>query len=487
MHQRKRVLLFVTLTILAGGCSTEMAAQKFQPTAESLQRYECPEWFRDAKFGIYLHWGVYSVAERGEWYGRQIYIEDTSEYKHHVKTYGHPSEFGYKDFIPMWKAENFDPDRLLALFKRAGAKYFAPCAVHHDNFDLWDSKHHKYNSVNMGPKKDITGMWRKAALKHGLRFGVTTHLARSYSWFNVNKGADKSGPYKGVPYDGNDPEYRDFYHEPHDDTNRKHPKNPPQHWREHWANRIKDLIDNYKPDHLYFDGAIPFQGDDQGKTGMEVMAYYFNQNMKWHHGRQEGVMCIKKFKDHGIYLEGVATRDMERRKAGGLMPEPWQTDDSIGPWGYHKGAKYKSVDEIVDKFVDIVSKNGNYLLNVPPKVDGTLDEQTEQILLGIGKWIDVNAEAIYGTRPWKIFGEDDIRFTRKGKTLYAIALKGPDKKVLNIPALGKSKNVGDVAKVTFLGQRGPLDWNQSDEELTINLPGTRPCENAYSFKIEFHN
>jgi len=487
MHQQKHVLFFVTLALLAGGCATEMSSKKFLPTPESLQQYECPEWFRDAKFGIYLHWGVYSVAERGEWYPRQMYLQDRWEYKHHVETYGHPSEFGYKEFIPMWKAENFDPDRLVDLFKRAGAKYFTPCAVHHDNFDLWNSKHHKYNSVNMGPKKDITGMWRKAALKHGLRFGVTTHLARSYSWFQVNKGADKSGPYKGVPYDGNDPMYRDFYHEPDPDTNRKHPKNPPEHWRKNWAKRIKDLIDNYKPDHLYFDGAIPFQGDDQGKTGMEVMAYYFNQNMKWHGGRQEGVLCIKKFKDHGIYLEGVATRDMERRKAEGLMPEPWQTDDSIGPWGYHKGAEYKSVDEIIDKLVDIVSKNGNYLLNVPPKADGTLDAETEQILLGIGKWLDVNGEAVYGTRPWKIFGENDIRFTRKGKTLYAVALKGPEKKTIEMAALGKQNNVGNIAKVTFLGLPGRLDWKQDAEALRINLPPTRPCENAYSFKIEFHD
>ncbi|MHC4708091.1 MAG: alpha-L-fucosidase, partial [Planctomycetota bacterium] len=193
---RKSQLVFVLLTTIVvlqfcSGCASA-PARKFEPTVESLKAYRCPEWFRDAKFGIYLHWGVYSVAERGEWYARNMYIEGRGEYKHHVKTYGHPSKFGYKDFVPMWKAENFEPDRLVALFKKAGAKYFTPCAIHHDNFDLWDSKHQRWNSVNMGPHKDITGMWRKAALKHGLRFGCTTHLARSYSWFQVNKGADKN-------------------------------------------------------------------------------------------------------------------------------------------------------------------------------------------------------------------------------------------------------------------------------------------------------
>ncbi|MHC4501407.1 MAG: alpha-L-fucosidase, partial [Planctomycetota bacterium] len=161
------------------GCAS-VGEKRFEPTVESLKAYKCPEWFRDAKFGIYLHWGAYSVAEQGEWYPRNMYIEERGEYKHHVETYGHPSVFGYKDFVPMWKAENFDPDRLVALFKKAGAKYFTPCAIHHDNFDLWDSKHQRWNSVNMGPRKDITGMWRKAALKHGLRFGCTTHLASTW-------------------------------------------------------------------------------------------------------------------------------------------------------------------------------------------------------------------------------------------------------------------------------------------------------------------
>ncbi|HUW19100.1 MAG TPA: alpha-L-fucosidase [Sedimentisphaerales bacterium] len=461
--------------------------KKFEPTVESLKAYKCPEWFRDAKFGIYLHWGVYSVAERGEWYARQMYIEGTSEYKHHVERYGHPSKFGYKDFIPMWKAEKFDPDRLVALFKKAGAEYFTPCAVHHDNFDLWDSKHHKWNSVNMGPRKDITGMWREAALKHGLRFGCTTHLARSYSWFQVNKGADKSGPYAGVPYDGANPKYWDFYHDPNEDTNRKHPKNPPEHWRREWALRIMDLIDNYKLDFLYFDGCVPFRGDDNGKTGFEVMAHFYNQSMRWHGGRQECVMTIKNLKDHGIYVDGICTLDMERRRAKELLAEPWQTDTSIGPWGYHAGAKYRSVNEIIDEMVDIVSKNGNMLLNVPPKADGTLDAETERILLDIGKWFDVNGEAIYGTRPWVKYGEGSLRFVRKGDVVYVIALEWPEAgKGLEVSSSALAEKSGKVADVRLLGHKGKLQWEQKDGGLVITVPEKAPCEHAYAFKVVFN-
>jgi len=481
----------VTITLIIVCAALQLCGQgmvtvtgKFEPTVESLKSYKCPEWFRDAKFGIYLHWGVYSVAEHGEWYARNMYIEGSQAYRHHVKTYGHPSKFGYKDFIPMWKAENFGPNRLVTLFKRAGAKYFTPCAVHHDNFDLWDSKHHKYNSVNMGPKIDITGMWRNAAHKHGLRWGVTTHLARSYSWFQVNKGADKRGAYAGVPYDGNDPKYRDLYHEFSEDTNLKHPLNPPEHWRKDWAMRIKDLIDNYELDFLYFDGAVPFQGDDNGQTGFEVMAYYYNKGLKRHSGQQEVVLTIKKGRDHGIWVDDIATRDMERDRADSLMPEPWQTDTSIGPWGYEAGEKYRSVNGIIDELVDIVSKNGNMLLNVPPKADGTLDKETEQILLDIGKWFDVNGEAIYETRPWFKYGEGTLRFTRKGDALYVIALEWPGPtKPLNIPASCLNEKPKKIMDVTLLGHHGKLKWQQNEQGLTITMPQQPPCENAYCFRV----
>ena len=485
---KKAVVAFVIGCAVMQFCLPRSAAgvEKFEPTVESLKQYQCPEWFRDAKFGIYLHWGVYSVAEQGEWYARQMYIESSRTYKHHLKTYGHPSKFGYKDFIGMWKAEKFDPDRLVALFKQAGAKYFTPCAVHHDNFDLWNSRHNKWNSVNMGPKKDITGMWRKAAIKHGLRFGCTTHLARSYSWFQVNKDSDKSGPYAGVPYDGAEAKYQDFYFPPSEDKNLKHPKNPPEHWRKNWAARMVDLIDNYKLDFLYFDGCVPFQGDDKGRTGFEVMAHFYNQNMQRHGGKQQGVLTIKKHRDHGIYVDGVATLDIEGDRADELMDQPWQTDTSIGPWGYYASAKYRSVNKIIDELVDIVSKNGNMLLNVPPRADGTLDKETEQILLDIGKWFDVNGEAIYGTRPWFKYGHDNLRFTRKGDVLYVIALEWPGGgKTLNVPAAALGEKSPRVGRVKLLGHKDRLRWRQDQDGLTIVMPETPPCDNACSLKIAF--
>ena len=459
--------------------------QPFQPTVDSLLSYRCPDWFRDAKFGIYVHWGVYSVAQRGEWYARRMYMQGEPDYEHHVKTWGHPSTFGYKDFIELWKGERFDPDRLVGLFKQAGAKYFTPCAIHHDNFDLWDSKHHRYNSVNMGPKMDVTGMWREAALKAGLRFGVTTHLARAYSWFNTNKGADKTGPLAGVPYDGADEAWKDFYFEKHDDTDRRHPHNPPESFRQAWLARMKDLIDNYRPDHLYFDGAVPFQGEDRARTGLELLAYYYNRNAAWHDGSQEGVMCIKKINDHGYYFDGVATIDMERSRSGNVLLQPWQTDTSIGPWGYKAGAEYRPVTELIHELVDIVSKNGNVLLNVPPLADGTLDDRTEAILAEIGRWLAINGEAIYATRPWSTCREDDVRFTRKGETVYATLLDWPiETAQIEIAAMGTCERVGKVENVSLIGRDGPIEWDQGELALRISLPKQPPCEHACSFRVE---
>jgi len=489
------------LALSAGVCQAE---DVFQPNIKSLKKYKCPEWFRDVKFGIYIHWGVYSVAEQGEWYGRKMYEEKRPEYKHHVETYGHPSKFGYIKFIPMWKAERFDADAMVGLFKKAGAKYFTPCAAHHDGFDLWDSKHCRFNAVKMGPKKDIIGMFRDASKKHGLHFGVTTHVARSYSWLQPSHGADTKGPLKGVPYDGANPKLQEFYHPPHDDWTPRDPHNAPKEWREHWYKRMVDLIDNYEPELLYLDSGIPFMGEDKARTGMRVMAYYYNHSAKRNNGRQNCVFTIKKRgEDRTIYVDGVATLDLERSKADRLYDDPWQTDDSIGPWGYKAGAEYKTVNCVVDKLVDIVSKNGNLLLNVPPKADGTLDKETEQLLLGVGKWLDVNGEAIYNTRPWITFGEGptekmdhrantspytprDVRFTRSkdGKTLYAIALGWPgDGATLTIKALAEGKSPRRIGSIKLLGHDAEITFKRTAEGLTITLPETAPCKHAVALKI----
>ena len=494
--------LSVVVALFSVMAAGPLFGEKFDSTWESLEQYECPQWFRDAKFGIFICWNPYTVPAAGDWYARHMYIEGHRQYKYHLEHYGHPSKVGYKDIIQMWKGENFDADKLVKLFKEAGAKYVIPMAMHHDNYDLWNSKHHSWNSVNYGPKIDVVGEWRKATRKHGLIFGVTTHLARSYSWFNTNKLADKYGEYAGVPYDGNDPKYEELYHPKHPDHNSHYPFDPSKEWEEAWSLRLKDLLDQHHPDLFYFDGAIPF-----GKAGREVVAYYYNQNMKWNNGEFKAVMNIKNHSDgeHGHYLEGVATLDMERGGQRGIRRDPWQTDTSIGDWFWTNGDNYKSTDTVIHTLVDIVSKNGNLLLNVPPRADGTLDDRAIEMLKQIGVWLKFNGEAIYGTRYWEVYGEGptrgrsgnfqemqkseytgkDIRFTKKGNILYAILLGWPgDGATLDIASLGRFDTDAEFRKVGLIGHSGDLDWERDNESMHVKLPSERPCDYAVVLKIE---
>jgi alpha-L-fucosidase len=481
----------------------------FEPTFESLSNYECPEWFRDAKFGVYVHWGVYSVAEHGEWYAREMYEEGGPVYRHHVRTWGHPSKFGYKDLIPRWKAERFDADAWLALFKEAGARYFTPCAIHHDGFFLGRTRYTPYNGVNMGPKKDLLGMMREATLRHGLRWGVTTHFDRTLSWIQPSHGADSRGPLAGVPYDGADPRYQDLYLHKYYDGNRADTENPPVWWREYCLLRHQEIIDQYEPDFYYLDSAVPFAGEDNGRTGLRLFAYYYNANIRRHGGRLEGVMTHKgdKGPKRAPYFEGVATLDIERGKSGHIRDEPWQTDDSIGPWGYNRRVPYKDANAVVDKLIDIVSKNGNLLLNVPPRADGTFDDETVGLLKRIGQWMAVNGEAIYATRPWKVYGEgsevrmgdrdtrspygpESIRFTasKDGRTIYALQMGAPRVgSELLLRSFAQNGPGGDVkiAMVTMLGSTEPVAWSHDGVGLYITPGGAAPDELAVAYKINF--
>ncbi len=462
----------------------------FRPSKESLNRYRCPDWFRDAKLGIWSHWGPQAVPMMGDWYARKMYVEDDPIHKWHAENYGHPSKFGYKDIIPLWQAEKFDPERLMELYKRAGARYFVSMGVHHDNFDLWRSKHNKWNAVNMGPKRDIVGAWREAARKHGLKFGVSEHLGASFTWFQVSHGADKAGPMAGVPYDGADSKYQDLYHFPAEKGDKEWYSNNP-HWHRIWLDRIKDLVDNYHPDLLYTDGPAPFGNE----TGLDLIAHLYNASAARHGDQADAVYACK---EDG---ENRWIHDVERGVLTGINPHPWQTDTSIGDWYYNRNWKFRPVSWVIRMLADIVSKNGNMLLNVVQRPDGSLDKEVEDMLEQLAVWMDINGEAIYGTRPWEAYGEGpvrasggkfkedfdfsakDIRFTTKGDTLYAIALGWPEDGEIKIASLTKPAAGGAVLAVSVLGSAEKPEWKQSDCGLVVKLPAAPVSPHACTLRI----
>jgi len=474
----------------------------YDGTRLSLANYEIPEWFRDAKFGIWAHWGPQSAVEAGDWYARNMYMQGSDQNLYHVETYGHPSKFGFKDTIPFWKAEQFDPAYLIGLYKKAGAKYFMSMGVHHDNFDMWNSAHQPWNAANKGPKKDIVGMWAKEARNAGLRFAVSEHLWIVYKWFSVSHGHDETGPYAGVPYDGADPANASLYVDSDqvwgktldwDETG------IPLWWRRHWFLRMKDLLDKYEPDLLYTDGPMPFE-----EYGLSIVAHLRNLSAKKNGGKTEAVYTCKRIDDSE---HGVSVFDVERGVVSDIWPRPWQTDTCIGDWHYRRGQKYKTAKTVVDMLVDIVSRNGNLMLNFPLPARGTLDLEELAVLEDITKWMSVNSSAIHGTRPWKIYGESpataagavqasfneekrtdltaaDVRFTTKGSTLYAFVTGWPDYQAVIRPlATDTALRVGKIENVELLGFDGKLNWSQDRSGLKVLLPTQKPCDHAIAFKV----
>lgn len=496
-HNSRWMLLL--LAALAGGTPTlsaqtplslPISAGPFQPTMDSLTNYHCPEWFRDAKFGIWAHWGPQSVPMDGDWYARQMYIQGHAQYKDHLEHYGHPSTNGYKDIIPLWKAEKWDPDRLMALYKKAGAKYFVSMGSHHDNFFLWNSKLHRWNSVNMGPHRDVVGTWQKAARKNGLKFGVSEHLGASFTWFQDSHKSDKTGPLAGVPYDGADPQYQDLYHFPAEPGDTGWYSNNPR-WQQMWFNEIKELVDNYHPDLLYTDGGVPF-GNEVGRS---MIAHLYNSDPRRHGGKVQVVYTCKQ-KSEGRWVE-----DLERGVMPGINPYPWQTDTSIGDWFYNRNWKFRPVSWTIHMLVDIVSKNGNLLLNVVQRPDGSLDPEVEQMLHEMADWIALHGEAIYGSRPWLVYGEgpvrtkgghfhedfnytaQDIRFTTKGGKLYAIALGWPADGKLVIKSLA-STGQGQIRRVSLLGSKEKVTWSRTPQGLLVTLPGPKLSPYTCALRIQ---
>jgi alpha-L-fucosidase len=476
----------------------------FQPTRQSLQGYHIPEWFRDAKFGIWSHWGPQSAIENGDWYARNMYMQGSDQYRYHVETYGHPTKVGYKSLVDNWKAAKWDPEHLMGLYKKAGAKYFVSMGVHHDNFDLWNSKHTRWNAVNMGPKRDVVGTWQKAAQKNGLRFGVSEHLWISYKWWAVSHGADKTGPLAGVAYDGADAKFEDLYHDANCarfiDRLDWNDDGIPETWKQHYLDRMTDLIDKYQPDFLYTDGHLPFE-----EYGMKVVSHLYNVSAQLHGGNTEAVYTSKEGTDCAI---GTCLLDHERGVADGISANPWQTDTCIGQWHYNRGEKYKTAKKVIDLLVDIVSKNGNLLLNFPLPNSGELDYEEQTVLEGITAWMAVNSEGIYASRPWKIYGEgpstkvkieagnfnedkqkdltaDDVRFTAKNSTVYAFVMGMPEKQAcICALGLGSSQAPGKILKVEMLGYQGELKWKQDEDGLKVEMPAEKISDIGITLKIQ---
>lgn len=492
---------------LIAGCGVtkqkqeKKTAPKFEANWESLKEYKIPAWFADAKFGIFIHWGAYSVpAFQSEWYPRLMYQDSmlwhqtdpsktkpgtSAVYKHHVETYGHPSEFGYKDFIPMFKAENFDAGKWMDIFQKAGARYVIPVAEHHDGFAMYKSNVTRWNSVEMGPKRDVVGELKEAAEKAGMHFGVSSHFAFNWDYFN-----------KEERFDTWNDEYEDLY-------GPKHKRYAPvsKEFMELWWKRTTDIIDTYQPEILWFDFYI--DRAEFAPYHPKLAAYYYNM------GIENNRQVVLQTKNMGFesFPEGTNVLDIERGKLADIRKDIWQTDTSVGKnsWGFVNNWESKTPDSLIDDLIDIVSKNGTLLLNVGPKADGTIPQDQIDVLLEIGDWLSVNGDAIYGTRPWEKFGEgptivnnghhsegdnkdftcEDIRFTQKDNVLYAMVLSVPvDGKILIKSLVNHEKiNEKTVKKVEFLGEEDAPKWVFTENGLQIEPTGNLKAKHALGIKI----
>jgi alpha-L-fucosidase len=450
----------------------------FKPTWESVQaNYKVPAWFIGAKFGLFMHWGLYAVpAYHNEWYEKHMYATYKDWHKEH---FGPQTKFGYKDFIPMFKQEKFDPDAWAELFKKSGARFVIPTAQHHDNFAMWESKVTPFNAKDMGPKRDLIGDLSKAVRKQGLKFGVSNHGIENFQF--INPPPDLLNELKEAKADLFDPKWADFYNvaDRSDEAC--------QRFLINWYERNVELIDKYKPDMLWFDNGVDQRYLDPLK--LQVAAYYYNRAKQW---RKEVSISTKKaaFAPSGTNINTIGSiLDFEGRIPPGIRTGVWQVDSKIGStWGYTSDMRVSSAGSIINTLVDIVSKNGTLLLNLSPKADGTIPPEQQETLLGVGKWLGVNGEAIYDSHSWTKFAEEGqtpkIRFTVKGDALYAIIVgKWPGASVV-LPSLARGKAPsGSIKSVTMLGAKGPLTFTQDASGLKVNLPATQPCENAYTIKI----
>ena len=506
---------------LAGAslAATAQAKQVEANWSSIIRDYETPQWFADAKFGIWAHWSAQCVPEFGDWYGRLMYVQGNPFYEHHLKNYGHPADTGFMEIENRWKAAHWDPEALIALYKKAGAKYFMALANHHDNLDTFDSSHHAWNTLRVGPKRDIIGTWEKIVRREGLRFGVSNHSSHAWHWWQTAYGYDAVGPRAGQRYDafklrksqgkgkwwdGLDPQElyvgpsfvppdgigsiaaMDAWHEVHDGRWMEGAPPAPPAFVGNWLLRQKELVEKYRPDMVYFDDTgLPF-----GSTGVEALAHYYAQSLRLH-GSIDVVATGKLLTP---YQRRALVEDVERGFSDRLRPEPWQTCTCIGDWHYNRARfdnkSYVPAEQVIQRLCDVVSKNGNLLLSIPMRGDGTIDSEEEKVVAGITRWMARNGEAaIYGSRPWRAYGEgptqvsaghmnegksgaftaQDVRFTVKNGTLFAALLRWPEGPVMLSSLASRAMPGTKVERVTLVGG-GPVVFERDASGLKLTLP-----------------
>ena len=460
----------------------------YKPTWDSLLQYECPEWFRDAKFGIFNHWTPECVPEHGDGYAANMYNEGSPQYNFHVAHYGHPSRFGFKDICAQWTLLNWEPSELMDLYVRAGARLFFALGNHAIDYDTWNSKYNPWNAMNVGPHRDVIGTWAAEARKRNLRFGVTEHAVERSWWFlQRSHSADATGPFAGIPYDG-DLTLAEGHNQWWQDLNPqqlycpKHPFNalPDISYVKNFYDRLRDVVDQYNPDLVYFDNALL----PAGWGGLNFAAYFYNHSLKMNGGKMEGVINVKEVTPN---LAKAVVWEIERGVPDSILPHPWQSSTCLGDWIYQRElfndpgeyGGYLPPSPIIHWLADTVSKNGTFILNIPGKPDGTIDAKERLILERIGAWFKINSEAIYATRPWTVYGEgphkitpgqfkgrnatdrsvlgldaSDVRYTRSkdNKSVYAIVLGWPQQPLL-MRSLGTEADnrPGKVTHVELLG------------------------------------
>ena len=520
------LLVAFALSANAQTANVEIQTGSYQPDWGSLSAWECPEWFKDAKFGIWAHWGPQCQAEDGDWYARFMYYEGSGQYNWHVNHFGNPKDFGLKELCNAWKADQWNPQELVSLYKSVGARYFMALGNHHDNFDNWNSTYQEWNSVNVGPKKDLIKGWSDACKAEGLPLGVSIHASHAWTWLEPSQKYDGNLTKEdgaGKWWEGMDPQ--ELYAQRHTHSTGWESSGtihsqwdwgngaslPSQEYKQKFQNRVLQLINDYDPDMIYFDDtAMPFYGcDDQ--IGKNILQHYYNHSAASHDGQQQVVVTGKQLNDQ---QKGYMMWDVERGIPDRPQENYWQTCTCIGDWHYNQATynngSYKSGATVVRMLIDVVSKNGNLLLSIPVKGNGTIDDKERKVLADIKAWMDINSESIYGTRPWKTFGEgplaeavnpisaqgfnegqaysaQDVRYVQKDNAVYATIMAWPSAGDFTFKAFSmiQPSYSGEVDKVMLLGA-GDVEFVQNYiDGLTVKVPAKKPNDIAPVFCITF--